>query len=155
MELRFLMTGSWWPPAQVRVVQEPIGSSSVRRRAWPCNWVNVLLGRTQSQTPHTKLLTISNKDNFATHPMWRAGKFLTFKWGTELGIASPTYLPRLDAHKNELHKHRLHKITFKLWTSILHIYLKIRLYRTQISALPIVISMVNMQWKQQRKFLWA
>lgn len=24
-----LMTGSWWPPAQVRVVQEPTGSSTV------------------------------------------------------------------------------------------------------------------------------
>lgn len=37
MELRFLMTGSWWPPAQVRVVQEPTGSSTVRRRASPYN----------------------------------------------------------------------------------------------------------------------
>lgn len=37
MELRFLMTGSWWPPAQVRVVQEPTGSSSVHRRAWSYN----------------------------------------------------------------------------------------------------------------------
>jgi len=37
--------------------------SSVRRLAWPCNWVNVLLGRPTTETHKTymKLLTFNGK----------------------------------------------------------------------------------------------
>lgn len=92
MELRFLMTGSQWPPARVRVVRQPTGSSTVSRRAWSYNWVNVLLGTNTGSIASDA--TVS-RCVYLIFMMWQTETFRCLCRGSKsVGTTLSTFEPR-------------------------------------------------------------